>query len=199
MDLDRTCPVRWKFGHSSSGRPLAARGPWPAFPAGRGGERLLGRGGARLATHRRAAANTVATSPPAPTVVLERTLHADPGEIGGVRRALERTLVNRRVAEPVRAAVRVAASEALANAMIHGRGDVYVRATYSRAAIEIEVRDHGPLAMALEERPPSDAGRAGGLGLYLIDALMDRVEIGVWHERGMPRGIRVRMAITLAP
>lgn len=63
--------------------------------------------------------------------------------------------------------VEVMVSEAIANAWLHGTGDVTVDVTCTASALRVEVRDHGP-GFAV-------AGRVDhGRGLAIIAGLADR-------------------------
>ena len=81
--------------------------------------------------------------------------------------------------------IRVALTEALSNAILRGNGDdaakeVRVRVEFSEGRLIVEVEDEG-IGFDLEactEDPttPENIGREDGRGLYLMRALMDRVE-----------------------
>ena len=88
--------------------------------------------------------------------------------------------------------MKVAVSEAVNNAVVHayGGGDGEIDVVFGMAGDEltIQVRDHG---VAFEPdgvgKPASLQGKtideiqSGGLGLFLMQALMDRVE---WKQEG---------------
>lgn len=84
--------------------------------------------------------------------------------------------------------VPVALTEALANAIRYGnRADVskrvHVRACVSESALVLEVRDEGPgfdLGRCLHDcTAPAEREREDGRGLFLMQALMDRLEHSV--------------------
>jgi len=81
--------------------------------------------------------------------------------------------------------VPVALTEALSNAILRGNGDaagksVRVRAEVTDAWLVLEVEDEGAgfdLAACTEDpTTPENLGREDGRGLFLMHALMDRVE-----------------------
>ena len=77
--------------------------------------------------------------------------------------------------------IRLAAGEALSNAVEHGRGGrnsrrVVVDCTFDGSALTIEVKDRGPGFPAPSDLPavePDDRGR--GFGIFLMRRLMDEV------------------------
>ncbi len=81
--------------------------------------------------------------------------------------------------------LRVALSEAIANAILRGNGDaanrhVRVRAVVREDAVVIDVIDDGPGFDLSAKRPdptlPEHLEREEGRGLFLMQVLMDRVE-----------------------
>lgn len=93
--------------------------------------------------------------------------------------------------------VKVAASEAVANIVRHaynGLGEsvpVIVRCNASHGRLIVEIIDRGigfkvPAASAV---PEPDITREGGLGIYLIHGLMDKVDY--WSQPNL--GTRIRM------
>ncbi len=95
--------------------------------------------------------------------------------------------------------VLLAFSEAVTNALIHGRSNsrkcVHVDVGTEDGRLIIEVRDHGrgfhPKSVEL---PPPDCMCEGGRGLYLMRVLMDEVE---WLPG--PSGTTVRMTKRCIP
>lgn len=114
---------------------------------------------------------------------------AIPSDVAQIERVVE-TVVARCVAHdfPRRACalnVPVALTEALANAIVNGNGEdagkhVRVRGCVDDRALVIEVHDEGGgFDLARLTNRPGDPGfveREDGRGLYLMQALMDRVE-----------------------
>jgi serine/threonine-protein kinase RsbW len=74
--------------------------------------------------------------------------------------------------------LKLAVSEACNNAILHATdlGGVVVRCTQTADCLEIEVRDQGAgFSAAGEARPPAEELSENGLGLFLMQALMDEV------------------------
>jgi anti-sigma regulatory factor (Ser/Thr protein kinase) len=101
------------------------------------------------------------------------------------------------VDQEVIAPVVLAADEAFANAVTHGHGKraVSVSARVSRRQISVEIRDHGRgfAPRRHRPRPVPDTSRVHGRGVFLIEGLMDEVEI-----RPRRHGTTVRMVRRLA-
>ncbi len=94
--------------------------------------------------------------------------------------------------------LQTAVAEACTNAMEHGnrlnaaqRVDVVL--TIDANALAVDVQDSGREARFLPPRPPA-AGAGRGMGMYLIQQLVDEVE---WSAA--PNGGQVRMVIYLEP
>jgi serine/threonine-protein kinase RsbW len=105
---------------------------------------------------------------------LERSIGADPVQIGLLRQDLRAWMRTRGVNEECAQAVLLACSEAVANAIEHGYRDdpfgiVEVTATVSPDTVEIRVADKGSWRSA-----QADVSR--GRGLQLIRQVMDHVE-----------------------
>ena len=83
--------------------------------------------------------------------------------------------------QDVIAQVVLAADEAFANAVTHGHGKraIGVSARVSRRQISVEIRDHGRgfVPGRSRSRPVPDTSRVHGRGVFLIEGLMDEVEI----------------------
>ena len=116
-----------------------------------------------------------------------------PSDVGLIEEAVE--LVARRLdahfVDPrtIRFNLRVALSEALANAMLYGNGgdaakEVSVRVLFGRTAIEMEVADEGdgfdPGDLP-DPTAPERVTRPEGRGIYLIQRLVDEVR---FNEKG---------------
>jgi serine phosphatase RsbU (regulator of sigma subunit)/anti-sigma regulatory factor (Ser/Thr protein kinase) len=117
---------------------------------------------------------------------LELELPAEPGSVGIVRRRLERWLIDSGDGRDDVFAIKLAVSEACANAIEHayGPGDghtVAVLAEREERGLAIEIRDRG--------RWRSPRGDARGLGLRIIERVMDTMEV-----RRAPEGTVVSMS-----
>ena len=114
-----------------------------------------------------------------------------------VRRVLRTFLDGRGVDRAVIAQVVLAADEAFANAVTHGHGKraISVSARVSRRQVSVEIRDHGRgfAPRRSRSRPVPAASRVHGRGVFLIEGLMDEVEI-----RPGRHGTTVRMVRWLA-
>jgi len=111
------------------------------------------------------------------------------------RLALTGVAHNAPVDQSTLADLKLAVTEACGNAVRHagpdGDGVVRVRYTVAEDTIEIRVEDDGPgMAPGVPPDVPPVELSESGMGLAIIDALVDEVEIGP-GENG--RGTRVRM------
>ncbi|MDD3928014.1 MAG: ATP-binding protein [bacterium] len=87
--------------------------------------------------------------------------------------------------------MKVAVSEACANAIQHGYSPtsrfVTVRFELMQDKMTIEIIDHGR-GLSAERKPMTDKGepteKGLGLGIYLMQALMDKVEYGTPEDHG---------------
>lgn len=95
--------------------------------------------------------------------------------------------------------MKVAVSEACNNAVLHRRPEaineadqdsIHISFEIQDRALSIQIKDDGPgfdyadiskKAVPLHDRELADL-RIGGLGIYLMEALMDRVEVRTTHE-----------------
>ncbi|NCO43210.1 MAG: anti-sigma B factor RsbW [Armatimonadetes bacterium CG_4_10_14_3_um_filter_66_18] len=92
--------------------------------------------------------------------------------------------------------IKLAVSEACNNAVLHatGAGGVVVRCTQTPDSLEIEVRDQGAgLSAALGARPPAEELSENGLGLFLMQALMDEVALEPTEGGGTRVNLRKRL------
>jgi serine/threonine-protein kinase RsbW len=101
--------------------------------------------------------------------------------------------------------LKLAVTEACGNAVRHaspaGDGVVRVRYTVDDGTIEIQVEDDGPgmPAGVVQGLPPVELSESG-MGLAIIDALVDEVEIGPGPDgRGTSVRMRRRLTGTAAP
>ena len=115
----------------------------------------------------------------APELLLERHFAADAGELRGVRQALRQALDALGIEPRLRDRLVLAVDEACANVIRHGygagcRGDIGLRLLRDGAQLSFELSDHAPCVEAARLRPqPLGECRCGGLGLALIDEVMD--------------------------
>jgi serine/threonine-protein kinase RsbW len=115
--------------------------------------------------------------------------------LAGIAREVE-------IDETALADLKLAVTEACGNAIRHahpsGQGVVSVRYSVEPSSIEIRVEDEGPgiASVVVPPDPPSDELSESGMGLAIIDALVDELEIGARTEA---RGTLVLMRKRLLP
>ncbi|MEV5358375.1 ATP-binding protein [Streptomyces sp. NPDC052693] len=81
-----------------------------------------------------------------------------------------------RVSEPVAGFVVLTVSELIANAVVHGSGEVVCRITVAVDVVHVSATDHNPAPAVLKEAGPAgEAGRA----IRLVDAVS-----GAWESSG---------------
>jgi serine/threonine-protein kinase RsbW len=119
------------------------------------------------------------------------TIPARPEFVCVPRRALEELAEARGLPPELLADLKLALTEACANAVTHayGGGEGTIEVVFELLAdrIAFEVADAGPGFDGTA--PPAGEPRDGGLGLTIIRALADELELG---GRGEPGGARVR-------
>jgi serine/threonine-protein kinase RsbW len=106
-----------------------------------------------------------------------------------------------RIDETALADLKLAVTEACGNAIRHahpsGQGVVSVRYDVEPGSIEIRVEDEGPgITSGAVPPEPTDELSEGGMGLAIIDALVDELEIGA---RAGAQGTLVLMRKRLLP
>ncbi len=136
------------------------------------------------------------------TLLLERSFPAQPGEMAGVRHALAAALARAGVDVALRQALVLAVDEACTNVIRHGHGggaDALIQLSLAREGDDLvfELFDSAPCVegAALVPRDLSEC-RPGGLGLNLIDSLMDDWSL---EPREGRCGNRLRMVKHLLP
>jgi anti-sigma regulatory factor (Ser/Thr protein kinase) len=119
------------------------------------------------------------------------TVQDEPAEVAEVRRAVDRIGVAAGLSDDALFGLKVAATEAVANALRHpGAGDTTVEVTIAahEEALEVEVANAG------EFRIRDGGDPEHGRGLPLMLALADEVEFAA-----SPHGTRVRLRMRLEP
>lgn len=144
-----------------------------AHPSGTAAQAILARVLGGASTPDDVALITVSVAP-APLDRLDLTLPAEPASLPLIRHALLRMSAALRLEDDERLALTVAVGEAVNNAVEHAygarSGTVSVRARRDGPALRVEVQDRGRWQTAhTQER--------GGMGLALMRALVDAVEI----------------------
>lgn len=121
--------------------------------------------------------------------LLDHSFPAQAGELSGMRRALAAALARAGVDADLRQSLVLAVDEACSNVIRHGHGgagDALIRLKLRLEAGELvfQLLDEAPLTAAdcLRPRDLSEC-RPGGLGINIIDQLMDR-----WSMRPRPDG-----------
>lgn len=145
----------------------------------------------RRATHI-APPRTVVTSrrPSAVSVLpdlVQRAALAVPSEerhVPAARHFVSNLLIRWGVADDDRDSAALVVSELVANAAQHGRPSTTVLVVLARSVLHIEVADHGKGRHTPPQREETD-GDEHGRGLYIVEALAERVEIieEVEHRR----------------
>ena len=111
---------------------------------------------------------------------------AVPASVAAVRREVEAAAATCGVDEMALCDIRLAASEAATNAIIHGRGGegarIHVRVEYGTEELIIVVRDEGSGIKPRADSPGM------GLGLPVISSVAKRLDI-----RSSPQGTEVHM------
>jgi serine/threonine-protein kinase RsbW len=128
-----------------------------------------------------------ATTPTGAAGGFRLAVHDDPDSVAGMRAALEHLAAERGLPDETAFDLKVAATEAVANALRHPerRGDaVQVVAAGDDGAVEIEVRNRGAFRIGTG----LDAER--GRGLPLMVALADEVEFSTTDDG---TSVRIRM------
>jgi stage II sporulation protein AB (anti-sigma F factor) len=126
----------------------------------------------------------------------DRSYQATPDSVGRARADVAAFAVAHGVDSTKVDEIRLAVSEAVTNAVMHGyrdmSGTVHVRARCAHRSLSISIRDFG----CGMQPGPLDAGRIGmGLGLALIGRLVS--ELSVSPQAG--NGTDVRMRFDLVP
>lgn len=80
----------------------------------------------------------------------------------------------------VRKVVELLLSEVVANAVLHGQGEITVEVSCTANGVEVTVSDHGPGRPSVRQVP---ASATGGRGMALVDALASR-----WGVTSHPGG-----------
>jgi stage II sporulation protein AB (anti-sigma F factor) len=123
----------------------------------------------------------------------ENTWPATPEHVRDVRREIAELARRAGIPDDALDAVRLAVSEAVSNAVLHGyrgggRGEVTVLVEAEDSRFDVRVRDRG-CGMS-----PHVDGRGAGLGLPLIAELSDAVAVRPYAETG---GTEVHMTFRL--
>lgn len=116
--------------------------------------------------------------------VRELVLPNEPERISEVRHFVSSFLSDVRAPVEISAEILIAVGEAAGNASRHGRrpqgrSEMRVRCALERGSVLVTIADDGP-GFAVPETPPEappDPLASGGRGLYLMEALMDEVDI----------------------
>ena len=110
------------------------------------------------------------------------------GAAANVRRVLADFIGDRVTGASLQDAYLVA-SEVVANAVLHGQGEVVVRASLADERLHLSVTDSGDGSPVLR---PADPARVGGFGLQIVDRLSSS-----WGVAPFPGGKTVWVVIDL--
>lgn len=117
-------------------------------------------------------------------------LESDPAQLKRFRSQLKQFLARRSLPAPVQDAVLLAAGEACTNAIRHAYGGkkgqpIRFSLEDKKGRLVLRIRDYGrkidPRKIKTPELPPQ---RGGGLGLYFMETVMDKVQYNTRHRRG---------------
>ncbi|HET6602835.1 MAG TPA: SpoIIE family protein phosphatase [Xanthomonadaceae bacterium] len=132
-------------------------------------------------------------------LLLELSFEARPGELAAMRHRLERALEGVVADEELRAQLVLAVDEACTNVIRHAyggpcRAPIELRLSCTGDTLRIELQDYAPCVDPDTVRP-RELGecRPGGLGLALIDHVMDS-----WHVEPCAQGRGNRLLMTRA-
>ncbi|WP_432510019.1 SpoIIE family protein phosphatase [Kineococcus sp. SYSU DK001] len=110
----------------------------------------------------------LARAVPVTADLVEATLAGGPTAVARARELVTTACRRAQVAEGTRDAAVLVASEAVTNALVHGRGAVRLAVSVRDAAVRLEVSDSEP---ATPVRRAVDLDALGGRGMQLVDAL----------------------------
>ena len=129
---------------------------------------------------------------------VEKSFDCSLDTIREIRRWIKDVLAAHNTPEDVIDDVILAASEAVTNALVHGYSDtrhgrIDARVQFSDGAIALAIRDYGSGFRRKQYMPPdTSTPHEGGYGVYLMQTLMDEVEVVPLGE-----GTEVRMTKTI--
>jgi anti-sigma regulatory factor (Ser/Thr protein kinase) len=110
--------------------------------------------------------------------------------VGEARAWVDAFLAERGVEDTVRDDAQLVVSELLTNALMHGEGELVLRASITASAVRVAVTDSGD---ALPEVLPLDPTRIGGLGLIVVGRVSSE-----WGVSPFPGGKTVWAALALS-
>jgi stage II sporulation protein AB (anti-sigma F factor) len=131
------------------------------------------------------------------TSTFDRSYQAAPESVARVRAEIAAFAAAHGVAPRRIDDIRLAVSEAVSNAVMHGyrksAGTVHVSASHADGALWISIRDFGT---GMHSREPGDAHTGMGLGLALIGRVVN--EMSVSPQAGAGTEVQMRFALVSA-
>jgi anti-sigma regulatory factor (Ser/Thr protein kinase) len=110
--------------------------------------------------------------------------------VGEARSWIDEYLAERAIEDTVRDDAQLVVSELVTNALMHGDGELVLRASVTATAVQVSVTDAGD---ALPEVLPLDPTRIGGLGLIVVDRVAK-----AWGVSPFPGGKTVWATLNLS-
>jgi anti-sigma regulatory factor (Ser/Thr protein kinase) len=114
----------------------------------------------------------------------------DAANVGEARSWIDTFLAERAIEDTVRDDAQLVVSELVTNALMHGDGELVLRASINDAAVHVSVTDSGD---ELPEVLPIDPSRIGGLGLIVVGRVASD-----WGVAPFPGGKTVWAALALS-
>jgi anti-sigma regulatory factor (Ser/Thr protein kinase) len=110
--------------------------------------------------------------------------------VGEARSWIDEFLADRAIEDTVRDDTQLVVSELVTNALMHGDGELVLRASVTASTVQVSVSDSGD---ALPEVLPIDPTRIGGLGLIVVDRVA-----AAWGVSPFPGGKTVWATLRLS-
>jgi anti-sigma regulatory factor (Ser/Thr protein kinase) len=114
----------------------------------------------------------------------------DATSVGEARSWIDTFLTEHDIEDTVRDDAQLVVSELVTNALVHGQGELVLRASVDETAVHVSVTDSGD---GLPEVLPLDPARIGGLGLIVVGRIASN-----WGVAPFPGGKTVWAALALS-
>jgi anti-sigma regulatory factor (Ser/Thr protein kinase) len=110
--------------------------------------------------------------------------------VGKARSWVDAFLVESAIEDSVRDDAQLVVSELITNALMHGEGELVLRASITGTIVQVSVTDSGD---DLPEVLPPEPSRIGGLGLVVVDRIASN-----WGVAPFPGGKTVWAVLSLS-